>query len=103
MLLQKSRLQTEVTKWNIRYRFSPLIPAWKEIPKENLKSYGISKFTIFRGFGVRWSIQGVKTLNARGTQGVELHYEENKRLIIGSQQPELFIKALDKMMSPDTE
>ncbi len=103
MLFLKSKLETEVTKWGVRYRFVPFIPAWKEIPKQYLNSYLIKKFTIFRGYGVRWGLDGVKTLNVRGTQGVELHYGKKKRLLIGSQHPNEFLKALDKMMNPDTE
>ena len=103
MLFKKSRLETEVTKWGVRYRFAPFITGWKEIPKQDLNNYMLKKFTIFRGYGVRWSLDGVKTLNVRGTQGIEFHYGKPRRLLIGTQQPQEFIKALDKMMNPDTE
>lgn len=103
MLLAKSTLQTEVTKWGVRYRFAPFIPSWKEIQKQELKEYEIKRFTIFRGYGVRWSLDGVKTLNVRGTQGIEFNYGKKKRLLIGTQQPQEFIHALNKMMNPDSE
>lgn len=103
MLLTKSTLQSEVTKWGVRYRFPPFIPGWKEILKQDLNEYRIRKYTIFRGYGVRWGLDGVKTLNVKGTQGIEFHYGKKKRLLIGTQHPQEFINALDKMMNPDLE
>ena len=103
MLLLYGSLETEVTKWGVRYRFTPFIPSWREILKQDITEYNIKKYTIFRGYGVRWSLDGVKTLNVRGTQGIEFHYEKKKKLLIGTQQPQEFINALNKMMNPDSD
>lgn len=102
LLLRYLKLETKVDRWGIHYRFSPLINQWREINKTDILEYRIKKYS-FRGYGIRWGLDGIKTLNVKGNKGIEFHYGENKRLIIGSQQPELFLAALDKMMKPELE
>ncbi len=102
LLLRFLKLETKVDRWGVHYRFSPLINQWKEIKKTDILEYKIKTYS-FRGYGIRWGLDGIKTLTAKGNKGIEFHYGKNKRLIIGSQQPEMFLAALDKIMKPELE
>lgn len=103
ILFRYSKLEVKVDRWAVHYKFSPFIRNWKEILKHDIKSYKARKYSILRGYGVRWGLDGIKTLNVKGNKGIEFHYGDNKKLLIGTQQPELFALALEKMMNPDTE
>lgn len=103
ILFRYSKLEVKVDRWTVQYKFSPFIPNWKEILRHDIKSYKIRKYSILRGYGVRWGLDGTKTLNVKGNQGIEFHFGDNKKLLIGTQQPELFALALEKMMNPDSE
>jgi hypothetical protein len=102
LLLRFLKLETKVDRWGVHYRFSPLINQWKEINKVDIHEFQLKQYS-FRGYGIRWGLDGIKTLNVKGNKGIEFHYGENKRLIIGSQQPEMFLAALEKMMNPEIE
>ena len=102
LLFRYARLETQVDRWGVRYKFSPLIRQWKELVKSDIKAYKIVKYS-FRGYGIRWGFDGIKTLNVKGNKGIEFQFGENKKIIIGTQQPELFLAALDKMMNPELE
>ena len=103
MLFRYSKLETSVDRWAVRFRFPPFIPNWKEIPKQDVNEYKIRKYSFLRSYGVKWGLDGIKTLNVKRNKGVEIHYRKEKKIIIGTQQPELFMLALDKMMKPETE
>lgn len=103
ILFRYSKLEIKVDRWGVRYKFSPFIWNWKEILRHDIKSYKIRKYSFLRGYGVRWGLDGIKTLNVKGNMGIEFHYGENKKLLIGTQQPELFAQAIEKMMNPVTE
>lgn len=102
LLFRYARLETQVDRWGVRYRFSPLIRQWKEIVKSDIKEYQSIKYS-FRGYGIRWGMDGIKTLNVKGNKGIKFIYGENKKIIIGTQQPDLFLAALDKMKNPELE
>ena len=102
LLFRYAKLEVEVNRWGVRYRFSPLISNWKEMVKADIKKHKIITYS-FRGYGIRWGLDGIKTLTVKGNKGIEFLFSENKKIIIGTQQPELFLAALDKMMKPETE
>ncbi len=102
LLFRFGKLEIKVTRWGLQYRFYPLLPRWKEIIKSDIKEYKIVKYS-FRGYGIRWGLDGIKTINVRGNKGIEFLYCENKKIIIGTQQPEAFLAALDKMIKPEME
>ncbi len=102
LLFRYARLETQVDRWGVRYKFAPLIRQWKEIVKADINEYKSVKYS-FRGYGIRWGLDGIKTLNVKGNKGIEFHFGENKKIIIGTQQPDSFLAALDKMKNPELE
>ncbi len=100
LLIRFLTLEIRVDRWGVYYKFSPLINQWKNIAKNDIQQYAIKKYS-FRGYGIRYGLDGIKTINVKGNMGIEFHYNEKKKIILGSQQPELFLAALDKMMKPE--
>lgn len=102
LLFRFLTLETQIDRYGVRYRFRPLINQWKEIAKIEILDYKIKKYS-FRGYGIRWGLDGIKTLNVKGNKGIEFQYAQTKKIILGTQQPELFLAALNKMMKPELE
>ena len=102
LLFRFLNLEIQVDRNRVKYRFRPLINQWKEIAKTNIVDYKLIKYS-FRGYGIRWGLDGIKTLNVKGDKGIEFQYAQTKKIILGTQQPELFLAAVNKMMKPELE
>jgi hypothetical protein len=94
-----ARLETKIDRWSVQYKFKPFINSWQRLEKESIQSYRVRKY-FAGGYGVRWSLDGIKTLNVRGIKALELTFTNGKKLLIGTQQPDQILKAMDAMKNP---
>ncbi len=94
-----ARLETKIDRWSVQYRYKPFINSWKRIERESIQSYRVRRY-FAGGYGVRWSLDGIKTLNVRGRMALELTFTNGKRLLIGTQRPNQVLKAMDAMKNP---
>lgn len=91
-------LRTEVRKDAIYYMFTPLHIRWQKIFLYDIKQYEIKKYNPFweyGGYGIRYSFQG-KAYNVSGNIGIEFELNNGKRILIGTQDPEKFMKAINE-------
>ncbi len=98
-LFYTAKLETKIDTWSLQYRYKPFISSWKRIEKEAIQGYRVRKY-FAGGYGVRWSMDGIKTLNVRGRMALEISFTNGKRLLIGTQQPHAILKAMDAMKNP---
>ncbi|HZY78445.1 MAG TPA: hypothetical protein VFE50_02910 [Cyclobacteriaceae bacterium] len=97
VLFYKSTLEIVVDKDGVSYRFPPLlIRNWRRIERENIESYDARRYYL-RGYGIRWDLLGNKTVNVKGTMGIEFKLYKGRKLLLGTQHPNDFLAALDKM------
>ena len=96
------KLEIKISEKDVMYKYTPLfnrkqqvinradIKEFKLTSAENMKGY--HGWSIIRNFGVR---KGIFTIS--GSKGIELNLVSGKKIILGTQKPELFIKALERM------
>lgn len=92
------RLITEVRDDGVYLYFRGLWWAWIPLPFEGLKSARARHYrpiVEFGGWGVRYGWK-IKAYNVRGDEGVELEWEDGKRILIGSQQAKKLERAIHK-------
>lgn len=92
-------LQVELTRAGIRYRFFPFFGsrfiAWEEVAEAEVRQYHPIKE--YGGWGLRYGSGGT-AYNVSGNMGLQLVLRKhNKRILLGTQQPEELKLALQKM------
>ena len=100
-LLFTIRLESHVENGRITYRMPPLINQVKVIAKEEISHAEIIRYnpiTRYGGYGIRHSLKHGKALNIRGNQGLQIQLKNGKKLLLGTQKPELLKQAVAKMM-----
>ena len=89
-------LEIVVDKGSVSYRYFPILRKWRRIERENIQAYEL-KTSYLRGYGIRYDLRGNKTISVKGTKGIEFTTHDGHRLLLGTQRPEEFFQALNKM------
>lgn len=97
VLLYSLRLETEVRPDGIHFRMRPLHRsfrriAWADIERCESKEY--SPLREFGGWGIRWA-PGKVAYNVSGNQGVWIERTDERAVLIGSQRPAEFLRAIE--------
>ena len=90
------KLVTEVRNDGIYVRFIPFHRSFRKIAFTEVKQYEVRTYCPimeYGGWGIRYSSSG-KAYNVSGKQGLQLELLNGKRLLIGSQQPEELLRAI---------
>jgi len=90
------RLVTEVRCDGIYIRFVPFHRSFRRIAFEDVKRCQVRTYhplLEYGGWGIRIGLKG-KAYNAYGNRGVQLELRSGRRLLIGSQRPEEFLRAI---------
>lgn len=94
LLFTVLKLVTEVRDDGLYVRLFPL--PFRRIALEDIASYQVRTYRPileYGGWGLRFGFSGV-AYNARGNRGVQLVLRSDKRVLIGSQQPEALEAAI---------
>ncbi|MGK9185693.1 hypothetical protein KXS12_26135 [Priestia filamentosa] len=97
-LLGFMKLITEVRRDGIYVRFVPFHIQYKPFLFKDIVNYTSIKynsFTRFGGWGIRINFKGETAYNMGGDQGLELQLSRNKTVVVGSQNPDELVKAID--------
>jgi hypothetical protein len=89
-------LQTIIKKDGIYVKFFPFHLSYKKYKWEEIKQASVRKYSPLSEFG-GWGVRGVsdnKALSVSGKLGLQLEFENGKKLLIGTQKEEELIKAL---------
>jgi hypothetical protein len=95
------RLVTVVDAGGVRYRFSPFHLAERVLPPVHICSYEARTYKPlleYGGWGIR-SGRGGDAYNVSGDRGVQFVFAGGKRLLLGTQRPEEFVAALDRVFA----
>jgi len=93
------KLEMQVRRDGLYVRFFPIHIRYKKFERKALLEYFTTTYSPVRdygGWGIRFGAKG-KAYNVRGSQGVQLVFNDGKRLLIGSQQPDKLIAAMESM------
>ncbi len=91
-------LETKITQKGIHIRFVPFHRKHKLIRWEEIQSFEIRKYKSVReygGYGIRYNFKKGKAYNVSGNTGLQLYLNKNRKILIGTQMPELLQKVLE--------
>jgi hypothetical protein len=96
----KLRLVTEVRSDGVYFRFVPLHFSFQKIHFSSIRRYRACTYhpiADYGGWGIRqgWWGKG-KAYNISGNRGVKFEFAEGRPLLIGSQRPEEFARAIEQ-------
>jgi len=94
-------LITEVRKDGIHLRFFPFHRKFKSYYYSDIESYEAREYKPIReygGWGIRFVIGGI-AYNVYGNKGLQLVLKNKKKILVGTQKPEEFYKAIKKAVS----
>lgn len=95
------RLVTVVDAGGVHFRFVPFQLAGRVLPPEYIGSYEARTYKPlleYGGWGIR-SGRGGDAYNVSGDRGVQFVLAGGKRVLIGTQRPEEFVAALDRVFA----
>ena len=102
ILFWKMRLITEVRQDGIYLRFPPFLLKERKFHGDAITEYYIRQYKPIReygGWGIRYGLGGYgRAYNVKGNTGMQLVFKNNKRMLIGTQRSEAFLRAVNRMM-----
>ncbi|MFC1733957.1 DUF6141 family protein [candidate division KSB1 bacterium] len=102
ILLIITKLQTFVKKDGIYLRYFPFHMKQKRIQQSEIKRYAVTEYHPMKdygGWGIRFALgkKKGKAYNVKGNIGMQLELNNGKNILIGTQRPDAFKKAIDTM------
>lgn len=102
-LFLRARLDSEVTTEGIRIRFFPFHLRyrewrWDDIDSVEARTY--SPLGEYGGWGIRRGRRGI-AYNVRGDQGIQLVLRDGRCVLLGTQDPDGFMDAVDHVWTAD--
>jgi len=110
LLMNISKLITEIKEDGIYFRYPPFIRKFKKIGKETIKEYEVRQYRAHReygGYGLR--TRGLRTrkwgiaYNVKGNLGLQLHLIDDNKILIGTQRKEAIMSAMIKMIKKEKD
>lgn len=106
-ILYFARLQLKIDTLGIHYRFFPAIIKWRIIPLNSIESFEVTEKKniieiIERGYR-RNRFNNTITMNVTGKKFVRLKLKGGQKIKIGTENPDSFERALQKITSPDNQ
>ena len=96
-LLYFIELETKITKDTIYVKLFPFHWNYIEIPFSEIKKFEARKYRPiieYGGWGLRWGFKNGKAYNIKGNMGLQLEFNNGKKLLIGTQKPDELTNAL---------
>lgn len=90
------RMTTEVRTDGVYVRFAPFHRKFRRFGFDELASFEVRSYRPLREYG-GWGLRGFgrnRALNVSGNRGLQLVFEDGRRVLIGSQQPEKLAAAM---------
>ncbi|MFS0784591.1 DUF6141 family protein [Bacillus sp. 1P06AnD] len=97
-LLLGFKLITEVRKDGLYVRFAPFHFQYKSFLFKDIVEYSsitYNSLARFGGWGIRINLNGETAYNMGGSKGIELKLRGNKTVVVGSENPNELMKALN--------
>ncbi len=101
-LLFGSKLIVEVTSKSLHFTFKPFISKPVNYYKSDIEKDKIRKYKPIKEYG-GWGVKkGKKSMgkayNVRGNIGMQLYLKNGKKVLIGTQRSDAFLRAMKRMM-----
>ncbi len=94
------RLYVVIDEKSIYYRFPPFVNKEKHFSKKDIKEMKVRKYRPiweYGGYGYRFSFRSGRAYNITGNMGLQLHLNNGKRVLIGTQKPDSMQTAISRL------
>lgn len=98
--LAVAKLTVSIDRDSIYYKFTPFVNSQKVIRKEEIDEIYVRKYKPiieYGGYGYRFRFRSGRAMNVSGNMGLQLILKNGKKLLIGTQRPELMETAVKKL------
>ena len=102
VILYLSKLEVKIDRHQLSYRYPPYVNSWKRVKKEELKAAYMRKYDPVGEFGgwgykvhFRKNNQGLST---HGNVGLQLVFVNGKKILLGTQKPDVLEKVMWEFM-----
>lgn len=95
-----AKLTITIDQGALYYRYPPFVRKEKVVQKEDVSEIFVRKYRPIReygGYGYRYSLRAGRALNISGNMGLQLVLTNGKKLLIGTQSPELLEHAVKRL------
>ena len=95
-----ANLTVEVRHDGLYIRFFPFHASFFNISSSDVKAWRIRSYSALKeygGYGIRFGADG-KAYNVRGNRGVQIELKDGRKILIGSQKPDLLQQALEHLL-----
>lgn len=86
------RLETQISNKGVSVRFYPFHLSFRFYPWESINKAYVRKYSPimeYGGWGIRYGLMGSgRALNVSGNQGLQLEFNNDQKLLIGTHKPE---------------
>lgn len=100
LLLYFSKLYVTIDQHALYYRYPPFVNIEKKITKEDVDEMYVRKYRPiweYGGYGYRFRFRSGRALSVAGNVGLQLVKKNGKRVLIGTQKPELMKQAVRRL------
>ncbi|SNT15414.1 hypothetical protein SAMN05421640_2546 [Ekhidna lutea] len=100
ILLYTSKLYVSIDKNSIYFRYPPFVNKEKKLTKDDVIDIYIRKYKPiweYGGWGYRFRFRSGRAMSVAGNVGLQLTTKDNKRILIGTQKPELMKQAVRRL------
>ncbi len=100
LLLYTSKLYVTIDQNTLYYRYPPFVNSEKKITKEDVKEMYVRKYKPileYGGYGYRFRFRSGRAMNVAGDVGLQLTFENGKRLLIGTQKRDAMEQAVRRL------
>lgn len=100
-----TKLKTRIDEKGIHYGFKPFqkklrTASWEHIEKVYIRKY--KPLIEFGGWGYKYSTKGNgKVYNTKGNMGIQIVFKDNNKTLVGTQQPDVAQRVINKYVSKD--
>jgi hypothetical protein len=99
ILFVNMRLETQIRKDGVYVRFFPFHLSFKEYTWEKISKSFVRQYrpiVEYGGWGLRLGLAG-RAFNVSGDKGLQLEFNDNKKLLIGTNKPEELTETLKRI------
>jgi len=101
IMIWAAKLQTIVCRDGLYVRFFPFHIKFKRFAFEDIGEYYARQYSPLKeygGWGIRFTFRNGKAYNISGNKGLQIVFKNGKKLLIGSQNPQELVAAIDSII-----
>lgn len=98
------RLETQIDRDGVQFRYPPFINSWRKIPHQEIQSVLVAHYSpwAYGGWGIRYNWHGW-AYNVRGNKGILIKKKNGRQLLIGTRKSDEAQEAINQLMKEERD